>query len=284
MLFQFMERDQEADGIMPLCAGEAQEQGDVRLKFRVIAGQLEQGVAEVILVQAAVPAPGRIGVGEVPQAVRRTVPVVAVGAGVGMHGGAVAGDGKVRLWYEATFQGRQDGRMAEKLLQALLKVERDILPGHEPFFDGFRDFLFCLLCFLVLSFGPVRLFAVPGSGKQLIPAIQSRCRSGPEPVHEVKAGAERWKGILGTADERSEDAVILKPVCPKGKGRLDLLNIVLIGIANELPEHDERYELHRLLSALLSMELSVDEKLSIIKNEYHILVDDKLREECVGYV
>ena len=84
MLFQFMERDQEADGIMPFCTGEAQEQRDVRLKFRIIAGQLEQGVAEVILVQVAVPAPGGIGVGEVPQAVRCTIPVVPVWAGVGM--------------------------------------------------------------------------------------------------------------------------------------------------------------------------------------------------------
>lgn len=33
------------------------------------------------------------------------------------------------------------------------------------------------------------------------------------------------------------------------EGSLDLLNIVMIGIANELPEHDEEYELHRLLSA-----------------------------------
>ena len=39
------------------------------------------------------------------------------------------------------------------------------------------------------------------------------------------------------------------------KGGLDLLNIVLIGISNELPEHDEKYELHRLLSTLLSAEL-----------------------------
>ena len=34
----------------------------------------------------------------------------------------------------------------------------------------------------------------------------------------------------------------------KWKGKLDLLNIVLIGIENELPEHDDKYELHRLLS------------------------------------
>ncbi|MEY8339518.1 hypothetical protein AALB16_16135 [Lachnospiraceae bacterium 62-35] len=63
------------------------------------------------------------------------------------------------------------------------------------------------------------------------------------------------------------------------KGRLDLLNIVLIGISNELPEHDEKYELHRLLSTLLSMELTVDEKLGIIRTEYSIQVDDKLRKD-----
>jgi hypothetical protein len=63
------------------------------------------------------------------------------------------------------------------------------------------------------------------------------------------------------------------------KGRIDLLNIVLIGISNELPEHDEKYELHRLLSTLLSAELTVDEKLGIIKIEYSIPVDEKLRKD-----
>ncbi len=63
------------------------------------------------------------------------------------------------------------------------------------------------------------------------------------------------------------------------KGGLDLLNIVLIGISNELPEHDEKYELHRLLSTLLSAELTVDEKLGIIEKEYSIVVDDKIRED-----
>jgi hypothetical protein len=61
--------------------------------------------------------------------------------------------------------------MVEELLQAPLKVERDILPGHEPLFDGFGNLLFCLLCFLVLPFGPVRLSAVPGSGEQLSPGV-----------------------------------------------------------------------------------------------------------------
>ncbi len=63
------------------------------------------------------------------------------------------------------------------------------------------------------------------------------------------------------------------------KGGLDLLNIVLIGIANELPEHDDKYELHRLLNTLLSMELSASEKLGIMEKEYSIAVDDKIRKD-----
>lgn len=63
------------------------------------------------------------------------------------------------------------------------------------------------------------------------------------------------------------------------KGGPDLLNIVLIGISNELPEHDEKYELHRLLSTLLSMELTIDEKLGIMEKEYNIAVDDRIRED-----
>ena len=63
------------------------------------------------------------------------------------------------------------------------------------------------------------------------------------------------------------------------KGRLDLLNIVLIGLSNELPEHDDKYELHRLLGALLSKQLSVDEKLAIIGREYDIPVESSIRRD-----
>jgi hypothetical protein len=63
------------------------------------------------------------------------------------------------------------------------------------------------------------------------------------------------------------------------KGKLDLLNIVLIGLSEELPEHDEKYELHRLLVALLSMDLSVNEKLNIIETEYHIPIEDSIRKD-----
>ena len=62
-------------------------------------------------------------------------------------------------------------------------------------------------------------------------------------------------------------------------GKIDLLNIVLIGLTKELPEHDEKYELHRLLGALLSKKLTSDEKLNIIEAEYDIPIEDSLRKD-----
>ncbi|MDE7424267.1 MAG: hypothetical protein K2N51_11375 [Lachnospiraceae bacterium] len=63
------------------------------------------------------------------------------------------------------------------------------------------------------------------------------------------------------------------------KGRMDLLNIIMIGISDEVPKHDNKYELHRLLSTLLSVELSVNDKLGIIETEYDIPVEDRIRED-----
>lgn len=63
------------------------------------------------------------------------------------------------------------------------------------------------------------------------------------------------------------------------KGKLDLLNIVMIGLAKELPEHDEIYELHRLLGALFSQKLTVDEKLNIIGKEYDIPIEENFRKD-----
>lgn len=51
------------------------------------------------------------------------------------------------------------------------------------------------------------------------------------------------------------------------EGKIDLLNIVLIGLSKKLPGYAEEYELHRLLGTLLSKQLSTDEKLSIIETE-----------------
>ena len=70
---------------------------------------------------------------------------------------------------------------------------------------------------------------------------------------------------------------LLKPC--NWKGNLDLLNIVIIGITNEIPEHDEKYEMHRLIGALLSSELKEQEKLDIIEHEYNIPISQEFRED-----
>ena len=70
---------------------------------------------------------------------------------------------------------------------------------------------------------------------------------------------------------------LLKPC--NWKGNLDLLNIVLIGITNEIPEHDKKYEMHRLIGALLSSELKEQEKLDIIEHEYNIPISQEFRED-----
>ena len=66
------------------------------------------------------------------------------------------------------------------------------------------------------------------------------------------------------------------------KGNMDLLNIVLIGITDELPQHDEKYELHRLIGTLLSSGLKEQEKLDIIEHEYNIPVSNEIREDVKG--
>ena len=62
-------------------------------------------------------------------------------------------------------------------------------------------------------------------------------------------------------------------------GNLELFNIIMIGLSQEIPEHNEMYELHRLLGALLSQELTINEKLNIIGKEYEIPIEENFREE-----
>ena len=63
------------------------------------------------------------------------------------------------------------------------------------------------------------------------------------------------------------------------KGNLDLVNIVMVGITNDIPEHDESYEMHRLLGVLLSSKLKIQEKLDILEHEYNIPVNNEFRED-----
>ena len=49
------------------------------------------------------------------------------------------------------------------------------------------------------------------------------------------------------------------------KGNLDIPNIVMIGLAKEIPLKEERYELHRLLGTLLSQTMTAEQKLKLMK-------------------
>ncbi len=63
------------------------------------------------------------------------------------------------------------------------------------------------------------------------------------------------------------------------KGRENLVNIVMIGLAKEISPKEEKHELHRLLGALLSETLREEEKLDILKNEYHIPMEKSIEED-----
>ena len=59
-----------------------------------------------------------------------------------------------------------------------------------------------------------------------------------------------------------------------------ILNRAVFYVSRLVSSQKERdFVNHRLLSTLLSMELTVDEKLEIIKTEYHVPVDDELRKD-----
>lgn len=63
------------------------------------------------------------------------------------------------------------------------------------------------------------------------------------------------------------------------RGKLDLINIVMIGLTEAVPKYDEKYELHRLLGTLFSQDLTANEKLDIIGNEYNIPLEKEIRED-----
>jgi hypothetical protein len=66
------------------------------------------------------------------------------------------------------------------------------------------------------------------------------------------------------------------------KGRLDILNIVMVGLGKEIPEKDEEdYEMHRLLGTVFSDNLSVDDKIKVMEDEYDIPMEEQLKEDLV---
>lgn len=67
--------------------------------------------------------------------------------------------------------------------------------------------------------------------------------------------------------------------CQKWKGKIDLMNIIMIGLSDKLPKHDEMYELHRLLVGLFSRNISQEEKFYLLGEEYGIPLEENIRED-----
>ena len=56
----------------------------------------------------------------------------------------------------------------------------------------------------------------------------------------------------------------------KWAGELDLINLLMIGVSNDLAEPDETHELLRFLGTLFSKGLTSEERISIMEKEYDI--------------
>ncbi len=64
------------------------------------------------------------------------------------------------------------------------------------------------------------------------------------------------------------------------QGNMDIVNIVMIGLAKEPANNDEEHRMHHLLGVLLSDTMKAEEKFDIIGNEYGIPVDMDIRREA----
>lgn len=130
MFFQFVEGSEEIDRVMAPGAGKAQQERDIRVEPAVMAGQMEKGISIVVFVQAAVPAPGGIRIRKMARdgsnplwgkGIFLCPGKVAVRAGMGMDGSAVAGNRKVTGGNDAAPDGRDDSGMVKKLLEKVLE-------------------------------------------------------------------------------------------------------------------------------------------------------------------
>ena len=79
--------------------------------------------------------------------------------------------------------------------------------------------------------------------------------------------ARTGERIVGLNTENSE--------IDEGKIYFDIIFYVRMrdGLAKEIPPKEEKYELHRLLGALLSQTMTAEQKLKLMKQEYDIPVD-----------
>ena len=62
------------------------------------------------------------------------------------------------------------------------------------------------------------------------------------------------------------------------KGKMEIPNIIMLGVAQKLTKLKETNRLHYLLRTLFSNELDTDKKIDILQNEYHIQMEENMRK------
>lgn len=187
------------------------------MKFTVIAGELEQGIAKVVFIKAAVPPPGSIGVGEMARGGGKPISgkgaklffgMAPLGAGMGMDSGTVTGDSKILRGYHPSLDRGDDSREIKELLEAAFKVEGDAFVTEEAADKLFSNFRLGFGSFFAFGFRAFRLFGIPGGRKEFMPGIKAGIRRAPETVHKIEIGAQ-WRERAGAAANKgSQEAVI----------------------------------------------------------------------------
>lgn len=95
------------------------------------------------------------------------------------------------------------------------------------------------------------------------------------PVHSIWIMMNQKEDSL-THFHLSEENLLGKVVW---KDQVDAINIYMLGLGRKLPEYDEEHKLHRLLGAIFSTTLTMEEKLAIMEQEYGITLDEKIGED-----
>ncbi len=169
-----------------------------------------------MIIQVGIPAPVRIRVGIVAQALavvragvfeRAAAESFPERAGVRMHAGAIAGNRQAAGRDEAFCHGRAHGGKEQDVLEMPFEISGDVPAACQPPGNLSGNAFVALLRFLPFSLWLLRLpvfvrLEEPGSG---VPVGGRLC---PEAVHKVIIGAERREGVRRVADEGGKDKVV----------------------------------------------------------------------------
>jgi len=197
------------------------------MEVAVVAGELEQGISEIVFVKVTVPPPGSIRIREMPRGICKLLTrhggflcrgMVSPMACVGMNGSAVARSSEFIGRDQTALDRGKDSYEIEQLLQACLEVKGNVLTIGNPEGKFFGDLRMAFRSFLAFSLWSFRFLTVPGSWEEFSPPIEISLRSSPEAVHKVIIRTKWRKGMKRAADKSRQHAVMLKPFHPACEG------------------------------------------------------------------